>query len=511
MLVIGLCWGTSAEAKKWSKTEEFVEAKELLDRLCPEDSSALVDHLATPYPDEPLEVFDGWTKGQASSNAHDLGDLIGEVVSVCQEWRAFLAELGDQPFKKKEAAGIQKKLRWLWTPWVRGGFGHHSNHGLNNGPLDIGSYGKTTPVPQNQMKMGFYEKCFDYSDFQEGSDERFVSKNYYYWNYIPNESCGVAKYGTGGLVKRCGGEYVVNDTGALKGNEKSPSFIYFERELEEINDRALAPTYLLLRVAKRWEEHLAANYPFPRENTTFKAFQHAAESCLADRNTYVEAVGAEQKRIEAEEQSNQFRALTSRAIRICEKSGTDPDPTRDSAFDIEQRLKACSVATPDWQEKAESLANTGAEKKKLTTFLSTLPSRIQGLEDALKQAGDNETECMSLAAKAHTKKLALKWKECMSEANLTSTAIKYALTDNDLYDEHMKKSALTCAQSTGVDALNKAFHNSCNYSHPGFNYRGSPGFWIDDSEIPVLCYETRWRRSLCIEDMLRDKYKPNND
>ena len=51
-------------------------------------------------------------------------------------------------------------------------------------------------------------------------------------------------------------------------------------------------------------------------------------------------------------------------------------------------------------------------------------------------------KCQGFGAKLE--KVRLKWKECMSNADLKSKARRYAVTDKELYDNHMKANAFRC-------------------------------------------------------------------
>ncbi|HCH64524.1 MAG: hypothetical protein CL927_15320 [Deltaproteobacteria bacterium] len=73
-----------------------------------------------------------------------------------------------------------------------------------------------------------------------------------------------------------------------------------------------------------------------------------------------------------------------------------------------------------------------------------------------------EAQCEKLGNKAEA--LELNWKKCMSNADLSSTARQYSVTDEELYQAHMEKKAVSCAKSVGMASAMTKFLQGCEES-----------------------------------------------
>ncbi len=86
-----------------------------------------------------------------------------------------------------------------------------------------------------------------------------------------------------------------------------------------------------------------------------------------------------------------------------------------------------------------------------------------------KKADAKEKRCRGLGAKLEKKRLG--WKKCMSNADLQRTARRYAVTDKELYDNHMASKAMQCIGSsksvwkTFVKSQCSCYHIEGDYSY----------------------------------------------
>ena len=101
------------------------------------------------------------------------------------------------------------------------------------------------------------------------------------------------------------------------------------------------------------------------------------------------------------------------------------------------------------------------------TLAADVEARLPALEEKKAEIYAAEAEayekmealCEKLGDKAEA--LELNWKKCMSNADLTSTARQYSVTDEELYQSHMEKKAVSCAKSVGMASAITKFLQGC--------------------------------------------------
>lgn len=444
-------WSPDVTAKKWHKTEEYAALKDQVERICPMDGS-LKKKIAEPYPEEPAELIATMKPGKGVSS---LQSQIKQLEGLCTQPRGLVKQLADTKFDKK-------KIRWSsYAPF------------------------KTLIVTQ-----GFYK----------------------------------AKYGTNV-------EKMYLDAKSKCGNGKQPSLKYGDRDLATYNN-FLAGLWVARRVNLRFRDHFVENMTLPavvdhvhsqtgtigevfkplrwkdEENFTKLVYDHFIEKCSADIAIFETKLGVVKETAAKKDADRQYRRVVSPVIRGC---GTDdPDPKKEQSYKFERLIKACKKATPEWQVSAQKFAQDEKKKSTLDGFIEGLEARMVILEAGLKKAQGNEQRCEKLAGSAYTRSYSLGWKKCMSNADLASTARRYAITDRDLYDDHMRKKAIACASAVGFATRAQSFYKGCVYVR---RYSASLSSWYrGDDDVPGFCYDTVSLKTrndtICVEEILEEKYVP---
>jgi hypothetical protein len=108
------------------------------------------------------------------------------------------------------------------------------------------------------------------------------------------------------------------------------------------------------------------------------------------------------------------------------------------------------------------------------------------LSKALDDSKKSQSVCVKVAQPLSKKDPVLNWKRCMSNIDLSSTARRYAATDRDLYDDHMRKGALSCASSVGISGQLVSFYKECPFAESKHWY-----FFVDPEDgYPDSIYKT---------------------
>ena len=100
----------------------------------------------------------------------------------------------------------------------------------------------------------------------------------------------------------------------------------------------------------------------------------------------------------------------------------------------------------------------------------------------------------------------LGWKDCLSKADFTPTAIRYATTDDDLYEQYIEKTTVRCVSSVGVAAKFQAFASGCRVE-------GAVDFHSTNDangDMPSGCYESK-TGDICLYEWLEGRYPRRED
>ena len=196
-------------------------------------------------------------------------------------------------------------------------------------------------------------------------------------------------------------------------------------------------------------------------------------------------------------------------------------PKDASAQDYDDQKANCEALLPLWDHELDELLRTatgiaktrpggrmprsGKRRSDVARQIASLKSQsgrvLKQTQRALAEEEAREkaapADCKRLANRAYNKPLILNWKRCMSRADLGSTARRYAVTDEDLYIDHMEKMGMKCASSTGLKSKVTAFYRGCSLD-------GSPSSWSDNADVPSDCYEPNRRNDICAQEMIME-------
>jgi hypothetical protein len=128
--------------------------------------------------------------------------------------------------------------------------------------------------------------------------------------------------------------------------------------------------------------------------------------------------------------------------------------------------------------------------------------RLQKLESTRQKI---LSRCETLANAAINRTMAMKWKKCMSKADLSSTARRYNVTDDDLYRDYMTKKASSCSGAIGLSSKFKSFYKveAC--------LSVDIAQWSSNEDVPELCYEASGSYDICIDEILESRYRAESD
>jgi hypothetical protein len=116
---------------------------------------------------------------------------------------------------------------------------------------------------------------------------------------------------------------------------------------------------------------------------------------------------------------------------------------------------------------ADAIAAAAALTEEVEARLPAIKEKKDVLYEAEAEAvAKLEALCEKLGTRAESLELA--WKKCMSNADLSSTARQYSVTDQELYQAHMEKKAISCAKSSGMASALTKFLQQCEESDCGY-------------------------------------------
>jgi hypothetical protein len=440
-----------AQAKDWGKTDEYVVLQEALRKVCPTDGS-LEALLSKPYPDEPTDlvfIFDGYPVGKSRNLSVEM--RVELIMSNCEKAGDNFKTLSETKYDKNNSGRVAYVAL---MPVLSSYLATTRRANVAGGPANDFTLSSCGQGVEPSLRTG------------DDSLKKFNS------------------YLAGKWVHR---RVAFRLQEHLDQNLTVPSVVAFLKSQKLGNGLQKGP----------------GNFP-PIEETTHWFDKNIAD-CSAAVETYENNL-LEMRTAKAEKDAGKsYDRMTAEISRYCGGIG-NMNPSKNRSDEYEKKLAYCrQAADQEWQEKAESLASDPRNREHLDALIKSIEPTTTQLEAGLAQAVKNEEQCELLADRVHTRSNSLTWKKCMSNADLTSTAVRYMVTDEDLYEDFMNGKALSCASSTGLDSRSKAFYNGCVYA-VGWGHLKEPSGWSTNEDVPSMCYELSHRNSLCIEEVLKTKY-----